>query len=338
MRVLCACTGFVHSGCFGAVGIPVLAGNKSQRLILRVYRYSLRVGTHVGDKTLCTTVLGTDIDTLVKLLRHTHDTRGLEIELAGCLLLKGGGGKGRHGRFLALGTLDGADGKGLTLDGGKNDFYLFLIADLGLLTALAVKSYGERLALATGDQGSIDRPVFLGYKCADLFLAVNDDTGRRRLHTPCRKSASDILPKEGRQLIAHNTVEDSARLLCIDKIHVYAARLLDGCLDYTGCDLVKADTQRLFHGNLKRRCQMPCDGFSLSVRVGCQKYFLCRLGFLADLLDQIALAANIYIMRCKIILDIHPQGALGKIPHMSLGSNNLIICTEVFLDRSNFGW
>ena len=40
-----------------------------------------RVCSHVGDKTLYTAVFGTDIDTLVKLLRHLHDTGGLEAEL-----------------------------------------------------------------------------------------------------------------------------------------------------------------------------------------------------------------------------------------------------------------
>ncbi len=64
------------------------------------------VGTHIGDQT---DGLATDIDTLVKSLRHLHGPRGGETEARRRGLLQRGRGEGRAGIALDGLCLDGVD-------------------------------------------------------------------------------------------------------------------------------------------------------------------------------------------------------------------------------------
>ena len=83
---------------------------------------------------------------------------------------------------------------------------------------------------------------------------------------------------------------------------------------------------------------MPADSFSLSVRVACQKNTVSGAGFFFQLSDQLTLTANIDIFRFKVIFQIHPQGAFGKIADMSLTCNDLISASQKAFDGRGFGW
>ena len=84
----------------------------------------------------------------------------------------------------------------------------------------------------------IKRPIFRGYKGADLIFTLNDYPSRNRLYTPCTKSAFYVFPKKRTKLISENAVEDTARLLCIHQLFIYGTRLLDCRLDRRLCKAV----------------------------------------------------------------------------------------------------
>ena len=133
------------------------------------------------------------------------------------------------------------------------------------------------------------------------------------------------LPKKGAELVSDYTVKDTARLLCVYEIDIDRAGLLDGSLDRGFCDLVEGYSFELIIGNIKCRSEMPGNSFSLAVRVGCKIYGLCSLCFFLELLDKIALAADIDILRCEVVFDIDRKGGFGKVTHVTLGCNYLII-------------
>ena len=70
---------------------------------------------------------------------------------------------------------------------------------------------------------------------------------------------------------------------------------------------------------------MPSDCFTLAVRVSCQKDFIGRLGLLADLTNEVSLAADVDIVRFKFVLDIYAKRAFGQVAHVSKGRDDLVI-------------
>ena len=138
-------------------------------------------------------------------------------------------------------------------------------------------------------------------------ISFDDQLGGHGLHASGGQSAADGLPQVGRQFIADDTVEDAARLLGVDEVHVQCARLLDGGLDHRLGDLVEGHALHLLGRDAERDSQMPRNGLSLAVRVRCEEDLSGGLGFLLDLLDQLALAADVDIVRLEMVVDIYPQ-------------------------------
>ena len=64
----------------------------------------------------------------------------------------------------------------------------------------------ERPRAADTVQHYIERPIFLGLKSPDLLLPVHHHPGGNALDTSGGESPADLLPQQGGQLIAHNTV------------------------------------------------------------------------------------------------------------------------------------
>ena len=85
MTVLCARAGFEKAGLCGQIFIAVGIADIGLRVGDRVVGDTQGVGTHVGDQTDRADAL--ELNALVQLLRDLHGAAGLEIELAGRLLL-----------------------------------------------------------------------------------------------------------------------------------------------------------------------------------------------------------------------------------------------------------
>ena len=250
--------------------------------------------------------------------------------------LHGGGGKGRRGVLLTGGALDRVYGEGLTLHSMHHLHSGGFVGEADLSLMVAVEAGGKGLLIGC-DQGRVNGPVFLGLEGADLILAIHEDLGSHRLHTSRGQTAPHRLPQEGRELIAHDTVKDTAGLLSVDQVHIDGTGLLDGGLDHRLGDLVEGHALNLLHGNTESGCQVPGNGLSLAIRVGCEENFVRVLGFLLDFLDDVALAADVDIVGGEIVFDIHTQGALGQVADVTYRSDYLVVGSEVALDGARLG-
>ena len=91
----------------------------------------------------------------------------------------------------------------------------------------------------------IQRPVLLRYKCSNLVLTVYHEPGSHRLDSSGRQTAADLLPQQGRQLITHDPIQDTAGLLGIHQIIIDAAGIADRFLHHPLGDLIKRDPMSL---------------------------------------------------------------------------------------------
>ena len=328
--------GLIDAGGLGVVAVAVLLTDEGSGGGLSVGRDAEGVGTHVGDQTLYAAEFRAQIHALVQLLRHPHDSLGLEAQLAGGLLLHGGGSEGRSGILLTGGALDAVHGKSLTLHGVDDLHGLGLIRQADLTVVVAEEAGGEGLALG-GDEGGIDGPVLLGHEGADLVLAIHDDLGGHGLYTSRGQAASHRLPQEGRELVAHDTVQNTAGLLGIDQIHIDGSGLLDGGLDHGLGDLVEGDALDLLHGDTQRVGQMPGNSLALAIRVGCEEDLACVLGLLLDLLDDVALAADVDVVSGEVILDVYAQRAFGQVADVTHRGDDLVVGAQIALDGACLG-
>ena len=69
-----------------------------------------------------------------------------------------------------------------------------------------------------GGEHRAQPPVLIGHERFDLALTLNDQPRGNGLHPPRTQPASDFLPKQRRDLVANDTIEDAPRLLRIDTI------------------------------------------------------------------------------------------------------------------------
>ena len=226
-----------------------------------------RVGTHIGDQA--DGALGAQLHAFIELLCDRHGAPRRHIELARSLLLKRRGDKGRRRRAALFRTLDGRDGK-LPARNVALDLECFLLAVQLALLAVAIVAGGEGAGLVQTAQEDIERPVFLRHKGLDLFFPFHDKTGRNGLHTPGRQAAPHLLPQQRTELITDDPVEDAPRLLRIDEIIVDVARLLNAARDDVFRDFIEGHALRLAVRQSEQLLQMPGNGLSFAVRVGCE--------------------------------------------------------------------
>lgn len=79
----------------------------------------------------------------------------------------------------------------------------------------------------------------------DLLFPLDHKPQRHGLHAARRKLRLDLSPEYRGKLEAHKPVKDSARLLCVDKVHVDGARITHRVHDRILCDLVENDSSGL---------------------------------------------------------------------------------------------
>ena len=69
-----------------------------------------------------------------------------------------------------------------------------------------------------GIEHRVDRPILLRHECADFLLALDDQPQRDGLHPARREAAPHLVPEQRRNLVAHDAVEHSPRLLRIHQV------------------------------------------------------------------------------------------------------------------------
>src|SRR5208282_426097 len=93
---------------------------------------------------------------------------------------------------------------------------------------------------------SVECPIFDRLEFANLPFALHDQAHGNGLHATCREAAAYLVPKQWRNLIAHQPVKHTACLLCIDEILIYIASVLESFLHGLLSDLIESDATNFF--------------------------------------------------------------------------------------------
>ena len=302
--------------------------------VQRVLGQAQGVGTHIGDEA--DHALALDLHALVELLGDGHGAPGGHVELAGGLLLEGGGDEGRRGIALLHCPLDAGNGKFLVLDVGDNGIDLRLAVQLALFL-IAVVAGDKAAGLLDPVQSDVQGPVLLGDEIPDLLLPIHHQTGGDGLDASRAQTPADLFPQQGAELIAHDPVQDAAGLLGVHQVHIDAPGLVDGLGDHAPGDLVEGDAAGLAVGQVHQLLQVPGDGLPFPVRVGGEIDGVAAVRGVLELVHQGLLALDLDIVGLEIVLDVHAQGALGQVAQVAHAGLDQIFISEVFADRLRLG-
>ena len=181
-----------------------------------------------------------DVDALVELLGDLHGLLAREAQAVGRGLLELGG---REGRLGPQGLL------GLARPRRRRRAFPWIASTMASAAASPLSSGLSPLKRTSSPEKAprplrksrLDAPVLLGEEGLDLLLAVADEPERHGLDAARREAVLDLLPEQGREVIADQAVEDAARLLGVDLGVVDLARRLDGVAYRLGRDLVEHD-------------------------------------------------------------------------------------------------
>ena len=190
-----------------------------------------------------------------------------------------------------------------------------------------------------------DVPVFIRNKRTDLALAFDDQSDRDGLHTPGAESTRDLLPKQRRDLVPHDAIEDPSRLLRIYSILVDRVRVVKRLIDLRLGDRGEDHTLRVLGIDFEFLRKMPRDRFPFAIKVGREPDFATGsdrvLRRCLQVLHDLFFALENLIARLEPLLDLHARhgvldtlGVLGReIAHVPHGRENHEVRTEVFVDR-----
>ena len=159
----------------------------------------------------------------------------------------------------------------------------------------------------------LDRPVLVGGERGDLALTLDDEPDRDRLDATGRQAAADLARQERTQRVADEAVDDAARLLRVDEIHVDLARVGEGLADGRLGDLVEGDPLLLVAGDVRGLGHVPGDRLALAIEVGGEEDHVGRPGRPGDLGDLLAAVLGDHVLRCEVVVDVDAELALARV-------------------------
>ena len=170
----------------------------------------------------------------------------------------------------------------------------------------------------------------------DLALALDDQPHGDRLHAAGREGRADLLPQHGRELEADQPVQDAARLLGIDEVHVDRAGLLDGLEDGAFGDFVEDDALRLVDRETQHFGQVPCDGLSFAVFIGGEPDGL-RLRQFREFVDDLLLVARDFVYGGESLGYVDSEILFRKVADVSEARFDDVVLAQELLDGLRLG-
>ena len=243
------------------------------------------VGTHVCDETR-----------FVKGLCHAHGKRNGESEFVCRFLLQCGGGEGWSGETFCGTFLYAFHGEGCPLALFQESFGLCSIAEVGGQHRL----HGCRLSVGIGDgEACGDAVTAFAFEILDFAFAFHDEPYGDTLYAACREIGLHLPPKYRAELETYQAVEHAACLLGIHQVEVDGPRVLDGGEDGGLRDFVEDNAPCIGGVEVEYLCQVPADGLSFAVFIGCQPYGIALLCFGAEALHYVALVSGDFVFGGK---------------------------------------
>ncbi len=273
------------------------------------------VGTHVGDASA-----------LVKTLGNDHCLRHREAELASGLLLQRGGGERWCGLALERFLRHAAHAEMGALALIEEGHHLVV----GLEAAVELSLHLTRGAVGVVEQEhGADAVERLTLEMLYLALALDDELHHDALHASGRERRLHLTPQHRRELEAHDAVEHAAGLLRVDEVHVEMARMLYGLKDGGLRNLVEDDARGLLLVQSQHLTQMPADGFSLAVFIGCEPDLLGGLRVLLQVGDDLLLLFGYLINGAEVLL-INAQFLFLQVADVPVRRHHLIVLAQEF--------
>ena len=121
----------------------------------------------------------------------------------------------------------------------------------------------------------------------------------------------------------------------MDQVHINGTGLLECIPDGILCDFMESDAVFSIFGQIKHLGQMPADGLSLTIGVGCQINIICFFRFFSEISHNICLILGNLIRRPEMIFNINTEAFFafdGKVADMSFTGYNGIVRSQVFSD------
>ena len=177
-----------------------------------------------------------------------------------------------------------------------------------------------------------------GLEVHNLALTLNNQADSHRLHTACRQRRFNLLPKNWRQLETDQTVENAARLLCVDQIDIDATRIFDGVQNGRFCNFVENNSFSRFVFQPQHFVKVPRNGFSLTVLIGCEPYGLCIFGGFFQIGYKLFLVGRNLVFRFILMLDVDAEAFFGQIADVSVTRRHHIIFAQKLFNSLGLGW
>jgi hypothetical protein len=167
---------------------------------------------------------------------------------------------------------------------------------------------------------NVEAPEF-GLDEADAGpLALHDHAGGDGLDAAGGELGTDLAPQQRRDLVADQTVQQTPGLLGVHQVLVDGAGVVQGASDGGLGDLVENHPGDR-HLGLEDFCEVPGDGFSLSVFVSGEVEDFHALEPILELLDLRLLGGRDDVQRPETLVDIdaHAGPRLLLVPGRDLG-------------------
>ena len=166
-----------------------------------------------------------------------------------------------------------------------------------------------------------------------------------RTATDCTRPADrprwTFLRQQRAQRVADQAVDDAARLLRVDEVHVDLARVRERLADRRFGDLVEGDPLRLLGRDVGGLGDVPGDRLALAVEVGGEIDLVRALGGLLDVGDLLAPVVGDHVLRFEVVVDVDAELALarvfGQVADMAIGGKDAVVATEIALDGARLG-
>ena len=321
-------------------------------------RQGRRVRAHVGDEAV-----------LVEPLGGAHRALRGEAQLAGRLLLQRRG-RERRLRPLGVGLLLDLDDLGLSASellgqrpgdrlGQHGDVAAVLqlagvrveVAAVGdALAADRLQVGGERPRLLAALERRLQGPVVGGHEAHALALPLDDQPHRDRLHAAGRQLRLDLFPEQRGDRVAVETVDQAARLLGLDEVHVDLARRLQGLENGGLGDLVEHQSLGLAL-RLQLLEQVPRDRLPFAVFIGREVEGRRVLDHRPELLEVLLLLGGHHVERPELLLDVdaelgpllslelggHLAGRARQVPDVADAGLDPVVRAQILADRARLG-
>ena len=180
-------------------------------------------------------------------------------------------------------------------------------------------------------------------KIANLALALYKQAHRWALHAAGRFATRHLAPHHRTQLEAHNAVEDLPCLLRLHELHIYGARLFDGCLDGGLGDLMERDALGTLRIQAEDFAQVPGNRLPFAVFIGCEPHIVCAncLDGLLELGNHLLLVWVDLVDGLEVVFDVDRRlsilGFLGDGANVPYAREHLIFLAQVALNCLGFG-